>query len=137
MNALSNAENIITIKNKINMNVKGKLYVKGETQKVSEKFSKREFVIETADKYPQKVLIQLTQDKCGLLDLWSVGEQMDVDINLRGREWIAPDGKVKYFNTVEAWRLNSTKNERDGIEQNFVEDKLQAEQNAIDDDLPF
>lgn len=119
------------------MNVKGKLHVKGETQKVSEKFSKREFVIETADKYPQLILIQLTQDKCGLLDLWNVGEQMDVDINLRGRAWTAPDGKIKYFNTVEAWRLNSTKTDRDGIEQNFIEDKLQAEQNALDDDLPF
>lgn len=119
------------------MNVKGKLHVKGETQVISQKFSKREFVIETEDKYPQKILLQLTQDKCGLLDLWTVGEQMDVDINLRGREWIAPDGKVKYFNTVEAWRLNSTKSEGDGIEQNFTEEKLQAEQNAMDDDLPF
>lgn len=122
----------------MNFNVKGKLHVKGDTQRVSEKFNKREFVIEMEDgKYPQFITFQLTQDKCSLLDLWNVGELMDIDFNLRGRKWDAPDGKVKYFNTLEAWRLNSIKKERDGIEQNFVEDKLQAEQNALDDDLPF
>lgn len=124
------------------MNVKGTLYVKGETQRITEKFSKREFVIETTEKYPQKVLVQLTQDNCDLLDFWEVGDNIDADINLRGREWTAPDGKVKYFNTLEAWRLgkdntDKTKVEKDGIQKNFMEDKLQAEQNQREDDLPF
>lgn len=113
------------------MNVKGKLHVKGETQVISQKFSKREFVIETEDKYPQKVLIQLTQDKCGLLDLWNVGDNIDADINLRGREWVSPDGKVKYFNTLEAWRLGKDNTERGG-------EPIQAgPPEETKDDLPF
>ena len=123
------------------MNVKGTLIVKGDTQIITEKFSKREFVIETKEKWPQKILLQLTQENCELLDFWNVGEYIDADFNLRGREWNAPDGKIKYFNTLEAWRLgkdNTVKNStKDGIEKNFTEDKLQAEQNELKDDLPF
>ena len=119
------------------MTVKGKLHLKGDTQQISEKFSKREFVIQTEDKYPQLILLQLTQDKCSLLDFWNVGDNIEAEINLRGREWTSPDGKVKYFNTLEAWRLNSEKKERDGIEQNFVDEKTQADLNDLQDDLPF
>ena len=68
------------------MNVKGRLHLKGETQQISQKFAKRDFVIETEDKYPQLVSLQLTQDKCGLLDDYEVGDAIDADINIRGRE---------------------------------------------------
>lgn len=73
---------------------------------VSEKFSKREFVITTDanTSYPQYISLQLTQDKCGLLDQFQVGDEMKVSFNLRGREWNGPEG-VRYFNSLEAWRL--------------------------------
>ena len=86
--------------------VTGTLKVKRDTQVVSEKFSKREFVLttDTSTQYPQYISLQLTQDKCGLLDNFQVGEEMKVSFNLRGREWSGPEG-VKYFNSLEAWRL--------------------------------
>jgi len=104
------------------MNVKGKLHLKGETQQISQKFAKREFVIETEDKYPQKVILQLTQDKCGLLDAYEVGDAVDVDFNLRGREWTPPKGEVKYFNTLEAWRFNREQPEEASYESNDSDD---------------
>lgn len=84
----------------------GILKVKKDTQVVSEKFSKREFVITTdaSTPYPQYISLQLTQDKCGLLDHFQVGDEMKVSFNLRGREWNGPEG-VRYFNSLEAWRL--------------------------------
>jgi hypothetical protein len=85
--------------------INGTLKVANATQVVSEKFSKREFVIETSDQYPQLVMFQLTQDKCELLSAFKVGNQLEVSFNLRGREWTSPAGDVKYFNTLEAWRL--------------------------------
>jgi hypothetical protein len=85
---------------------KGTLKVANETQVVSEKFSKREFVIETTDQYPQLVMFQLTQDKCELLSAFKVGNQLEVSFNLRGREWTSPAGEVKYFNTLEAWKID-------------------------------
>jgi hypothetical protein len=86
--------------------LEGTLKVANPTQVISEKFSKREFVIETTDQYPQQVMFQLTQDKCNLLDAFKVGNQLEVSFNLRGREWTSPAGEVKYFNTLEAWRLD-------------------------------
>jgi len=85
--------------------INGTLKVANQTQVISEKFSKREFVIETTDQYPQQVMFQLTQDKCELLSAFKVGNQLEVSFNLRGREWTSPAGEVKYFNTLEAWRL--------------------------------
>ena len=83
----------------------GKLIVKNDMQVVSEKFSKREFVIETQDTYPQSILFQLTQDKCTLLDNVKVGDTLTISFNLRGRGWTNPQGETKYFNTIEAWRI--------------------------------
>ncbi|MBU3675856.1 MAG: DUF3127 domain-containing protein [Chitinophagaceae bacterium] len=84
----------------------GTLKVKMDTQVVSEKFSKREFVLTTEGNtnYPQQVSFQLTQDKCSLLDAYNIGDEIKVSFNLRGREWNGPNG-IRYFNTLEAWRL--------------------------------
>jgi hypothetical protein len=109
----------------------GTLKVANATQVVSEKFSKREFVIETTDQYPQLVMFQLTQDKCELLNSYAPGNQLEVSFNLRGREWTSPAGEVKYFNTLEAWRLERL----DGNGES-IQDKAHAP-NEEEDDLPF
>jgi hypothetical protein len=84
----------------------GTLKVKNDTVQVSEKFSKREFVLTDASSmYPQDIMFQLTQDKCNLLDAVNVNDQVEVSFNLRGREWTSPQGEVRYFNTLDAWRI--------------------------------
>ncbi|HEY4056760.1 MAG TPA: DUF3127 domain-containing protein [Kofleriaceae bacterium] len=84
----------------------GRLHVAYETKKVSEKFSKREFVVEVADgKYPQFVLFQLTGDRVSVLDDFKEGDQVRVTFNVRGREWRNPQGEVKYFNSLDVWKL--------------------------------
>lgn len=88
------------------MEVTGTLKAKFDTQKVSDRFQKREFVLTTEANtpYPQHVSFQVTQDKCNLLDQFNPGEEIRVQFNLRGREWNGPQG-IKYFNTLEAWRI--------------------------------
>ncbi len=110
------------------MQVAGKLIVVNPTQVVSEKFSKRTFVVETADQYPQQIEFQLTQDKCDYLDAYKVGEQVNVSINIRGRAWTNPQGEVKYFNTLEAWKIEKV--------GNAPVMKAHAP-NEEEDDLPF
>ena len=84
----------------------GSVKMVGNTVQVSEKFSKREFVVtDSSGMYPQDIMFQATQDKCALLDGYQAGEQVEVSFNLRGREWTSPAGEVKYFNTLEAWRI--------------------------------
>jgi hypothetical protein len=91
------------------MTESGQLKVKFDTQKVSDKFQKRDFVLTTDfdGKYPQHVQFQLTQGKCNLIDGLNEGDLITVEFNILGREWSGNDG-VKYFNTLEAWRV--TKN---------------------------
>jgi len=90
------------------MQVTGKLLVKFDTHQVSDQFKKREFVLEVIDnpQYPQTPLFQFTQDRVSLLDNYQIGQMVTIDFNLRGREWISPAGEKKYFNTLEAWRIN-------------------------------
>jgi hypothetical protein len=84
----------------------GTVKVLNDTVQVSEKFSKREFVVtDTTSMYPQDISFQATQDKCSMLDAVQVNDQVEVSFNLRGREWTSPQGEVKYFNSLEAWRI--------------------------------
>ena len=129
------------------MEVTGVLKVKLDTQKVSDRFQKREFVLSTdlSTPYPQHVSFQVTQDKCVLLDNYNVGDELKIQFNLRGREWNGPQG-IKYFNTLEAWRIEKTNGLAASASQN-----TQASSNKIEtgtppvftgntndnDDLPF
>jgi len=86
----------------------GAIKMIGQTVNVSEKFSKRDIVVtDTTSMYPQDILFQFTQDKCALLDTFMEGQQVEVSFNLRGREWTSPQGEVKYFNTLEGWRIEA------------------------------
>ena len=82
------------------MELTGTLKVIGNTQQVSEKFKKREFVItDNSSQYPQFIQFQLTQDRCSLLDNYKTGDELRVQFNIRGREWTNPKGEIKYFNS--------------------------------------
>lgn len=90
------------------MNIVGTIHSINETQQVTATFTKREFVLEFAENpmYPQYILFQLVQDRVGLIDGYKVGDEVNVEFNLRGRQWTSPSGETKYFNSLEAWRIN-------------------------------
>ena len=81
----------------------GRLHAIFETKQITERFQKREFVLELADNpnYPQFVLFELTGDRCGDIEGFKVDEEVLVEFNLRGREWNSPNGDVKYFNGLD------------------------------------
>lgn len=108
------------------MKLEGKLKKVFETETVSDKFQKRDFVVTTQEQYPQDILVQLVQDKVGLLDAFKEGEVVSVSINLRGREWVNPEGQAKYFNTIQAWKIEKIEGETVAV--------TGAEE---DSDLPF
>ncbi len=125
------------------MEVTGKIKVINAEQQVSTSFKKRELVVTTEEQYPQMIMIEFTQDKCDLLNNYRVGEPVKVSINLRGREWVSPQGETKYFNSVQGWRIEKLQNDvpQGGMQsppmptqpfenaQNFKEEEH--------DDLPF
>lgn len=86
--------------------INGKLKKLEETKQVTDTFKKREFVIaDDSGPYPQYISFQLVQDNCGLIDGMKEGDELKVSFDIRGREWTAPDGQMKYFNSLNAWRL--------------------------------
>ena len=87
------------------MNIQGNIKVINETQTFGSGFTKREIVITTADQYPQDIMIEFVKDKCDLLNNFQVGQSVDISINLRGREWINPEGVAKYFNSIQGWQI--------------------------------
>jgi hypothetical protein len=128
------------------LNVKGKLKVKNNEVQVNERFKKREFVltIDANSQYPQHVQFQLVQDKCGLLNEFNPGDEMNVFFNLRGREWVKDD-QVKYFNSLDAWKIERVSNSSSsGPGENVNEVRVEKNAGPIvpdfsggSDDLPF
>jgi single-strand DNA-binding protein len=118
--------------------IKGILHKIFQPKQKSEKFTSREFVIETPDeKYPQFIKFQLTQDRCGLIDNFKEGEEITVHFDLRGREW-----NEKYFTNLNAWRIEGA--EQTATEVVSSEDAPQGYKAAANsapvgekDDLPF
>lgn len=87
------------------MEVLGKIRVLTAEQQVTATFKKRELVVTTDEQYPQHIMIEFGQDKCDLLNNFNVGDAVKVSINLRGREWVSPQGETKFFNSLQGWRV--------------------------------
>ncbi len=131
----------------MSFSVEGKLYKKFDTQQIKETFQKREFVVEYIEgnpMYPQYVNFQLIQDKVDMIEPFQEGQMLKVEFNLRGREWRSPQGELKYFNSLDAWRIQPTQQEQQSpgpdSGQNSTPppptDAIDVSQ-ADDDDLPF
>src|ERR1043165_4729287 len=93
----------------MSLEVTGKLLVKYDTQQVSEKFKKREFVIELAEEingniYTNYAKMQLVQNKCDILDRFKEGELVKVTFNIKGNKW-ERDGRANYITNLDAWRV--------------------------------
>lgn len=88
------------------MEITGKIKKIDETKTFGASgFRKREMVVTTNEQYPQMLMVEFVQDKCDLLDSYQAGQDVKISINLRGREWINPEGKAVYFNSIQGWRI--------------------------------
>ena len=92
----------------MNMQIQGKIHATFEAAQVTDRFRKREFVLELegASRYPQYVMFQLTGDRCEALDGFEPGHEVAVEFSLRGREWTSPKGDVRFFNSLEVWSID-------------------------------
>tara|TARA_R110001632_G_scaffold76073_1_gene172701 strand:- start:6365 stop:6745 length:381 start_codon:yes stop_codon:yes gene_type:complete len=126
------------------MDLKGTVIKINAKKQISDKFALREFVIKTDDTYPQEIIMQVTQERCELLDNIMEGENVQAFINIRGRSWTNPQGEVKYFNSIECWKITNEIQEeqfnkpiKGNIERNFQEDAIKTLSTSQDDGLPF
>ena len=122
------------------MEVIGKVKLIGEVQTFGTGgFKKRELVVTTDEQYPQMIMIEFVQDKTDLLNSYKVGQDVKVSINLRGREWINPEGVAKYFNAIQGWRIEGL-SQGSSSQAGPPVDKFEPASSVSDeepDDLPF
>ena len=125
------------------MEVQGRIKLIGETKEYGNNgFRKREVVVTTEEQYPQHLMIEFVQDKTDLLNSYEVGQEVKISINLRGREWVNPQGETKYFNSIQGWRIESV---AEGIQDGGMQplppmDAFEPATEVNDDDhddLPF
>lgn len=124
------------------MEVVGKIKHIGEIQQVSASFRKRELVVTTEEQYPQHILIEFNQDKCDILNSYKFQEDVRVGVNLRGREWVNPQGETRYFNSIQGWRIERTSAPQSATQQYAANQQSPAQQFRTQtqedkDDLPF
>ena len=104
-------------------------------------FRKREVVITTEEQYPQHILVEFIQDKCDLLNAFQMGQNVKIGINLRGREWVNPQGETKYFNSIQGWRIEavaaSSSSEMPPMPPPPAFEPADDTTDGPDDDLPF
>lgn len=102
-------------------------------------FRKREMVLTTEEQYPQHIMIEFIQDKTDLLNNFEPGQQVKISINIRGREWTNPQGEVKYFNSINGWRIEKIESAED-LPPLPAEDTFEPASDFDEkehDDLPF
>ncbi|HKK63977.1 MAG TPA: DUF3127 domain-containing protein [Bacteroidales bacterium] len=134
--------------------ISGRLTEIFPVQQVTDKFKKREFILEvketsnTGFEFVEYIKFQAVQDKCSLLDAFSPNDDVKVSFNLRGRKW-EKDGKISYFTNLDAWRIEkeqSTNNtpitpaqdqEIPGDTSNTSETNEPPVDDSGFDDLPF
>lgn len=120
--------------------ITGVVKVIKDTEQVTDTFKKREFVItDNSSSYPQDILFQLTQDRTSLIDDVKVNDIINVSFNIRGREWTSPQGEVRYFNSLDAWRVEKNQGAAP-TPSNIPPASTENAETLIDesdDDLPF
>lgn len=119
------------------MDIQGKVHEITPTQELSEKFRKRELVLEYAEnpQYPEYIKFEAHNDKCEKLDELRVGDTITVHFNLRGRPWTDKNGKTSYFNTLALWKFDA--NQTTGHAQPEYTPPIDVSSAPQDDDLPF
>ncbi|MFY0600832.1 MAG: DUF3127 domain-containing protein [Cyclobacteriaceae bacterium] len=129
------------------MNIEAKLIEKFDTQDVTSSFKKREFVVEYAEnpQYPEFIKFELIQSNCSQLDSYQPGDNLNISFNLKGRKWTDPKGEVKYFNSLQAWKIEGNKSSAEVPSPPMSEtpppptqaDSWMDQGEKSDDDLPF
>ena len=131
----------------MSFDVQGKMHEIFDEQQVSDKFRKREFVLEIPDgSYTQFIKFQLTQDKCNLLDQFKIGDDVKVAFNLSGKPF-TKNGTTMYFTNLGAWRIEKADAASNSINNSNGNFKAASPQqpamtnsfisDEADNDLPF
>lgn len=118
-----------------NLTYQGSIVFIGQTEKITDTFSKRLLVIsDGASKYPQEIAFEVHKSNCSLLDSYSIGDDIKAHYNMNGRLW----KDNKWFNTLIIWKIESANNSQPATNVQAENHNFVNNSNKNDyDDLPF
>ncbi|HHJ09376.1 MAG TPA: DUF3127 domain-containing protein [Bacteroidetes bacterium] len=122
--------------------ITGKLIEKYDIKQVSDKFRKREFVLEKKAEasgldFSDYIKFQLTQDRCDLIDPYNINDVIKVYFNIRGNKW-EKDGNTSYFTNLDVWKIETVGTENEDIPMPDIDNMPPpAPDEGETDDLPF
>ncbi|MFN3020818.1 DUF3127 domain-containing protein [Soonwooa sp.] len=124
------------------MELQGTIKKLSDLQTFASGFQKKEMVLLTEEQYPQPINIEFLSEKVDLLNAYNEGDKVKVSINIRGREWTSPQGEVKYFNSINGWRIEKLDGGNFNEPTSAAGSPASSSQNTNvfedeEDDLPF
>lgn len=124
------------------MEIRGKVHEIGAVQNVTDTFKKRDLIVAYAEnpQFVEYIRFEATQDRVNIFDNLSIGEEIEVSFNLRGRPWTNKDGVTTYFNSLVAWRVTKLANTTTSAPTPGYADMpspVDISSSGADDDLPF
>ena len=116
---------------------RGKIIEVWDTQQKSEKFRKREFVLEVSTSsergtYIEYLKLQMVQNNCDLLDGIYKGDLVSIEWNPMGRRWKDKDSKWVYFTNLEATDITVVSRADGTGSEDVIEDQLPLENTGDD-----
>lgn len=123
------------------MELNVKIHSIGDKQYVTDTFSKREFIVETQEEYKQYLQLQVIKDKCDTLSNYKPGQEVKVNLNIKGRLWTNKEGKEIAFNTLECWKIEKAESGAEAPKEEKYKGKKEytepLAQEFEENDLPF
>ncbi|MCI0920360.1 DUF3127 domain-containing protein [Sphingobacterium rhinopitheci] len=124
------------------MELRGKVHEIGATQNVTDTFKKRDLIVAYAEnpQFVEYIRFEATQDRVNIFDNLSIGEEIEISFNLRGRPWTNKEGVTTYFNSIVAWRVTKLANTAAAAPTPGFADMpapVDISSAGADDDLPF
>ena len=86
------------------MNISGKIHKIFPEERKSDKFTMRNFVLDTGARYGNLVIFQLTNDKCDLADKVSPGDNVDVSFDI-----VSNESRDRFFVNLNAYKIELTR----------------------------
>ncbi|MGJ1197542.1 DUF3127 domain-containing protein [Sphingobacterium spiritivorum] len=125
------------------MEIRGKVHEVGATQQVTESFKKRDIIVAYAEnpQFVEYIRFEATQDRTSIFDNLTIGEEIEISFNLRGRPWTNKEGITTYFNSLVAWRVTKLAGSSAAAPASGYADMPApvdiSSSGSDDDDLPF
>ncbi|MFD2600197.1 DUF3127 domain-containing protein [Sphingobacterium corticis] len=124
------------------MEIRGTVHEIGAINQVTDSFKKRDLIVAYAEnpQFVEYVTFQAMQERVSIFDNLTVGQDVEVSFNIKGRPWTNKDGMTTYFNTLVAWRITPLQTQQASKQASAGSFDMPAPVDSFgdqDDDLPF